>query len=63
MSSAELNELRNMNHTQADRIRALTLVVDKQGASCEDTDAIIEEVAHLRQENDELHLRVNELNF
>lgn len=52
-----------MNHTQADRIRALTLVVDKQGASCEDTDAIIEEVAHLRQENDELHLRVNELNF
>lgn len=34
-----------MNHAQAERIRALTVAIDLRGTSCEDTDALIEEIA------------------
>lgn len=50
----ELREQQNLNQAQADRIRALTVAADAQGATCEDSEALLQENADLRQENDEL---------
>ena len=44
-SASELRDLQALNAAQAERIRALTIAADARVASCEDSEALIEEIA------------------
>ena len=55
--------MQQLNAAQAERIRALTIAAESRGATCEDNEALIEEITVLRNENDDLTQRANDLAF
>ena len=57
----QMRDLNNLNLAQTDRIKALSMAMDGQGGGCEESQALLEEMTLVRQENEELQFRVNEL--
>ena len=57
----QVRDLNNQSLAQTDRIKALSMAMDGQGGGCEESQVLIEEMTLVRQENEELQFKVNEL--
>ena len=51
---AEIRDLNGLNLAQTERIKVLSMAVEGGGDGCEQSEALLQEITTLRQENEEL---------
>lgn len=51
---AEIRDLNSLNLAQTERIKVLSMAVEGGGDGCEQSEALLQEITTLRQENEEL---------